>query len=74
MSIASRLCHPNLVLFIGVTIVGDMIILMEFISATLMKQLEQDRYFQPNTTQFVTLDECMALTYLHNMSPVSIIH
>ena len=74
MSIASRLHHPNLVLFIGATIVGDMIILMEFVSTNLRKQLERDRYFQPNTAQFVILDVCTALTYLHNISPVPIVH
>ena len=74
MSIASRLHHPNLVLFIGATIVGNMIILMEFVSTNLRKQLERDRYFPPNTAQFVTLDVCTALTYLHNMSPVPIVH
>ena len=74
MSIASRLHHPNLVLFIGATIVGNMIILMEFVSTSLRKQLERDRYFPPNTAQFVTLDVCTALTYLHKMSPVPIVH
>ena len=74
MSIASRLHHPNLVQFIGATIVGDMIILMEFASTSLRKQLERDKYFQPNTAQFVTLDVSMALTYLHNMSPVPFVH
>ena len=74
MSIASRLHHPNLVLFIGATIVGDMIILMEFVSTSLRKQLERDGYFQPKIAQFVTLDVCMALTYLHNMTPISIVH
>ena len=74
MSIASRLHHPNLVLFIGATIVRSMVVVMEFVSTSLRKQLERDRYFQPNTAQFVTLDVCMALTYLHNMSPVPIVH
>ena len=74
MSIASRLHHPNLVLFIGATIVGDMIILMEFASTSLRKQLERDRYFQPKIARFVTLDVGMALTYLHNMTPISIVH
>ena len=74
MTMASRLHHPNLVLFIGATVMGDMIILMEFVSTSLRKQLEQDKYFPPNTAQVSTLDVCMALNYLHNMTPVPIVH
>ena len=74
MQMAARLRHPNLVQFIGATIKGDMMILMEYMSISLRKQLEIDEYFTPNIVKQVSLDIVKALNYLHQMKPDPMIH
>ena len=47
MNIAARLCHPNLIQFIGSTVEGDMMIVMELMATSLKSQLETKEYFLP---------------------------
>ncbi len=74
MHMASKLRHPNLVQFIGATVEGDMMILMEYMPTSLRKQLEIDEYFQPKYVKYITLDIARALNYLHQMQPDPMIH
>ena len=74
MNMAARLRHPNLVQFIGATVEGDMMILMEFMSTSLRKQLEIEEYFQPRTVKSISLDVAKALNYLHQIHPEPIVH
>ncbi len=74
MQMAARLRHPNLVQFIGATIKGDMMILMELMPTSLKRQIETDEYFTPNIVKQVSLDIVKALNYLHQMKPDPMIH
>ena len=47
MNMAARLRHPNLVQFIGATVEGDMMIVMEFMTTSLRRQLQTEQYFPP---------------------------
>ena len=47
MNIAARLRHPNLIQFIGATIKGEMMIIMELMATSLRSQLETEEYLQP---------------------------
>ncbi len=73
MTIAARVRHPNLVLFLGATMDHEPTILMEKMSTSLRAELER----QPLTPQQITsvsLDVAHALNYLHEMQPDPIIH
>ena len=74
MVMAARLRHPNLVQFIGATIQGEMMIVMEYIPTSLRKQLEADEYFPPQVVRYVSLDITRALNYLHQIQPSPMIH
>ena len=74
MNMAASLRHPNLVQFIGATVEGDMMILMEYMTTSLRRQLEIEEYFQPRIVKSMTLDVAKALNYLHQMQPDSIVH
>ncbi len=74
MQMAARLRHPNLVQFIGATIRGDMMILMELMPTSLRRQIETDEYFPPKIVKLVSLDIVKALNYLHQMKPDPMIH
>ncbi len=74
MQMAARLRHPNLVQFIGATIRGDMMILMELMPTSLRRQIETDEYFPPKLVKQVSLDIVKALNYLHHMKPDPMIH
>ena len=74
MSIAARLCHPNLVQFIGATVEGEMMILMELATTSLRSQLEKDEYFQPSHIKSIGLDIARGLSYLYQMKPDPIVH
>ncbi len=74
MQMAARLRHPNLVLFIGATLQGDMMILMELMPTSLRKQIEADEYFGPKIVKHISLDIVKALNYLHQMKPDPMIH
>jgi len=73
MSIASRLQHPNLVQFIGATIEGQPIILIELMQSSLRATLERGPLNAAQITS-IGIDVARALNYLHLMHPDPIIH
>ncbi len=73
MSIAARLRHPNLVLFLGAILDGEPTIVMEKLSTSLRAVLEQMPLNPPQITS-ICLDVARALNYLHQMQPDPIIH
>ena len=74
MNMAAKLRHPNLVQFIGATVEGDMMIIMEFITTSLRRQLQSEEYFQPKLVKSISLDVARALSYLHQIKPDPIVH
>ena len=74
MNMAARLHHPNLIQFIGATMEGEMMIVMELMATSLRSQLERDVYFQPNTVKAISLDVACGLNYLHLIQPDPIVH
>ena len=74
MNMAASLRHPNLVQFIGATVEGDMMILMEYMTTSLRRQLEREEYFQPRIVKSMSFDVAKALNYLHQMQPDPIVH
>ena len=74
MNMAARLRHPNLIQFIGATMEGEMMIVMELMAASLRSQLETDVYFPPNTVKVISLDVACGLIYLHLIKPDPIVH
>jgi len=74
MSIAAKLRHPNLVQFIGATIEGEMMILMELMTTSLRSQLKKDEYFTPKVVKSISIDVAQGLTYLHQIKPEPIVH
>ena len=74
MNMAAKLRHPNLVQFIGATVEGDMMIIMEFMTTSLRRQLQSEEYFQPKLVKSISLDVVRALSYLHQIKPDPIVH
>ena len=74
MNIAARLRHPNLVQFLGATMEGEMLIVMELMSTSLRSQLQKDEYFMPPLVKSISLDVARALTYLHQIQPDAVVH
>ena len=74
MNIASKLRHPNLVQFLGATLGGEMMIVMELMSTSLRSQLQKDEYFMPPLVKSISLDVARALTYLHQIQPDAVVH
>ena len=74
MNIAAKLRHPNLVQFIGATMEGEMMIMMELESTSLRKQLQEYVYFMPPLVMSISLDVARALTYLHQIQPNAVVH
>ena len=74
MNIAARLHHPNLVQFLGATMEGEMMIVMELMSISLQSQLQKDEYFMPPLVKSISLDVARALTYLHQIQPDAVVH
>ena len=74
MNMAAKLRHPNLVQFIGATVEGDMMIVMEFMTTSLRRKLQSEEYFQPKFVKSICLDVARALSYLHQMKPDPIVH
>ena len=74
MNIAARLRHPNLIQFIGATMEGEMMIIMELMATSLRSQLETEEYFQPKLVKAISLDVALGLNYLHLIQPDAIIH
>ena len=73
MNMAARLRHPNLVQFIGATVHGEPLILMELMPTTLRLEL---RHGPPSREQILAIskDVAKALNYMHLMQPDSLIH
>ena len=74
MNIAARLRHPNLIQFIGATMEGEMMIIMELMATSLRSQLETEEYFQPKWVKAISLDVALGLNYLHLIKPDPIVH
>ena len=74
MNMAARLRHPNLIQFIGATMEGEMMIIMELMATSLRSQLEREVYFPPNTVKAISLDVACGLNYLHLIQPDPIVH
>ena len=74
MNIAARLRHPNLIQFIGATMEGEMMIIMELMATSLRSQLETEEYFQPKLVKAICLDVALGLNYLHLIQPDPIVH
>ena len=74
MNIAARLRHPNLIQFIGATMEGEMMIIMELMATSLRSQLEREEYFQPKLVKAISLDVALGLNYLHLIQPDPIVH
>ena len=73
MSIAAKLRHPNLLLFIGATREGDVVILTELMPTSLRKELEK-RELSRDQVIFISLDISRGLSYMHQWRPHPIIH
>ena len=74
MNIAARLRHPNLIQFIGATMEGEMMIIMELMATSLRSQLETEEYFWPKLVKAISLDVALGLNYLHLFQPDPIVH
>ena len=74
MNMAAKLRHPNLVQFLGATVEGDMMIIMEFMTTSLRRQLQSEEYFQPKLVKSISLDVARALSYLHQIKPDPVVH
>ncbi len=73
MNVAACIRHPNLLLFVGATIHGELIILTELMPTSLQAVLERGPLTPPQCSS-VSLDIATALNYLHLMRPHPIIH
>ena len=74
MNMASRICHPNLLQFIGATLHGELIILTELMPTSVQRELENEHTFSLKQLTSISLDVARALNYLHLMHPTPIIH
>ena len=74
INMAARLRHPNLVQFLGATMEGEMLIVIELMSTSLRSQLQKDEYFMPPLVKSISLDVARALTYLHQIQPDALVH
>ena len=76
MNLAAIARHPNLVQFIGATVEGQPIILMELMPNSLRKLLQEKKEEPLSHRQIVSIarDVALGLNYLHNMKPDPIIH
>ena len=73
MTIAAKIRHPNLLLFIGATREGESFILTELMPTTLRRELER-KILSRLQISFIARDVACALRYLHQWSPSPIIH
>ena len=76
MNMASRVRSPNLVQFIGASMDGEMVILMELMPTSLRQHLTSNAPAIPSAAFriSVSLEVAKALNYLHLMQPDPIIH
>ena len=73
MNVAARVRHPNLLLFIGATLQGELTILTELMPTSLRALLEQGELPRQQLIS-IACDIAKALNYLHLMRPDPIIH
>jgi len=73
MTIAAKLHHPYLLLFIGATMEGDPLILNELMPTSLHKELEK-RELAERDILLISQDVACGLSYLHQWKPHPIIH
>ena len=73
MTIAAKLRHPHLLLFIGATREGQAIILTELMPTSLRRELERREMPRVHVTS-ISQDVGRALCYLHQWQPHPIIH
>ena len=73
MNVAARVRHPNLLLFIGATLRGELSILTELMPTSLRALLEQGELPRQQLIS-IACDIAKALNYLHLMRPDPIIH
>ena len=73
MNMAAMTRHPNLVQFIGATVDKECIILTELMPHSLREILENGNLSNEQVLS-VAMDVCRALSYLHSMRPVPIVH
>lgn len=78
INFASRIRHPNLLLFIGATLDGELIILTELMPTSVRTVIEEraarQERLSPVEITTMSLDVAQALNYLHLMRPDPIIH
>ena len=73
MSIAAKLRHPNLLLFIGAIREGELVILTELMPTSLRKELEK-RELSREQVISIGQDVSCGLSYMHRWRPHPIIH
>ena len=72
MTIASRVRHPNLVLFLGAVIAGNLTIVTELMETSLRKLMMEEK-LKPPDIRPISKDVACALVYLHSL-PDPIVH
>ena len=73
MTIAAKLRHPNLLLFIGATIEGEPVIITELMPTSLRKELEKGKLANDQII-IISRDVSCGLNYMHQSRPHPIIH
>ena len=73
MTIAAKIRHPNMLLFIGATREGEAVILTELMPTSLRRELETRDMPRLQITS-IAQDMACALRYLHQWRPSPIIH
>ena len=73
MTIAAKIRHPNMLLFIGATREGEAVILTELMPTSLRRELERRVLPREQITSIAQNVAC-ALRYLHQWRPSPIIH
>ena len=73
MTIAAKIRHPNLLLFIGATREGEAVILTELMPTSLRRELQNKVMPRVQITS-IAQDVACALRYLHQWRPSPIIH
>ena len=73
MSIYSKLRHPNLLLIIGATREGELVILTELMATSLRKELEKKELSREQVIS-ISRDVSCGLNYMHQYKPHPIIH
>ena len=73
MTIAAKIRHPNLLLFMGATREGEAVILTELMPTSLRRELQKKKMSKDNISH-IAKDVACALCYLHQWRPSPIIH